>query len=79
MVLSPCVGTCFYNTSGTYCIGCRRTPAEISDWFIMTDPQKEAVLERIMGKCTCTKDPEITCIVHPEQKKEVLERLNEQR
>jgi len=47
VVRSPCVGTCFYNTSGTYCIGCRRTPAEISDWFIMTDEQKKEVLERL--------------------------------
>jgi len=44
---SPCVGTCFYDTSGTYCIGCKRTPAEIYDWLIMTNEEKLEVLERI--------------------------------
>ena len=44
---SPCVGTCFYDTSGTYCIGCKRTPAEITDWFTMNNEQKLEVLERI--------------------------------
>ena len=46
-VKSPCIGTCFYNTAGTECIGCRRTPAEITDWFIMNNEQKKEVLERI--------------------------------
>ena len=44
---SPCIGTCFYDSSGTECIGCRRTPAEIYDWLIMTDEEKLAVLKRI--------------------------------
>jgi len=47
MISSPCMGTCFYDSSGTYCIGCRRTPVEITDWFIMTNEQKAAVLRRI--------------------------------
>ena len=44
---SPCVGTCFYDSSGAQCIGCRRTPAEITDWFNMNDEQKQKVLEKI--------------------------------
>jgi predicted Fe-S protein YdhL (DUF1289 family) len=46
-VKSPCIGTCLYDPAETACLGCKRTPAEITDWFIMTDEQKLEVLERI--------------------------------
>jgi predicted Fe-S protein YdhL (DUF1289 family) len=46
-IRSPCVGTCLYDSSVTYCIGCRRTPAEIYDWLIMTNEEKLEVLRRI--------------------------------
>jgi predicted Fe-S protein YdhL (DUF1289 family) len=44
---SPCVGTCLYDPAESACLGCKRTPAEITDWFIMTNEQKLEVLERI--------------------------------
>ena len=46
-VKSPCIGTCLYDPSESACLGCHRTPAEITDWFIMTNEQKLAVLEKI--------------------------------
>ena len=49
LVPSPCIGVCVYSgePGKMYCKGCNRTTIEISEWIIMTDQQKEAVLERI--------------------------------
>jgi len=46
-VKSPCIGTCLYDPAESACLGCKRTPEEITDWFIMTDEQKLEVLEKI--------------------------------
>lgn len=47
MVNSPCIGTCLYDPSTSACLGCHRTPREITDWMYYTDEQKLKVLERI--------------------------------
>jgi len=47
MVESPCIGTCLYNPDTSACLGCHRTPREITDWMYYTDEQKLAVLKRI--------------------------------
>ena len=44
---SPCIGTCLYDPAESACLGCKRTPEEISNWLIMTNEQKLEVLERI--------------------------------
>jgi len=46
-VKSPCIGTCLYDPAVSACLGCKRTPEEIRDWLIMTNEQKQEVLERI--------------------------------
>ena len=46
-VVSPCVNICMYNESGEYCIGCKRTPIEISKWFTMTNSEREKILSEL--------------------------------
>lgn len=49
MVKSPCIGKCeldFFDL----CRSCQRTKDEISRWYVMTDDQKLAVLERLMNE-----------------------------
>jgi predicted Fe-S protein YdhL (DUF1289 family) len=48
MVKSPCIGKCTYDITIMQCNDCRRTKEEISTWYVMTDDEKLAVLERIM-------------------------------
>jgi len=45
-VSSPCIKVCTFDDSGEYCIGCLRTATEMRDWYIMTDIEKNIVLER---------------------------------
>lgn len=49
MVNSPCLGKCeldFFDL----CRTCQRTKDEISRWYVMTDEEKTAVLERIKNE-----------------------------
>ena len=48
MVKSPCIGKCTYDITIQQCNDCNRTKDEISTWYVMTDDEKLAVLERIM-------------------------------
>jgi predicted Fe-S protein YdhL (DUF1289 family) len=48
MVKSPCIGKCTYDITIMQCNDCGRTKEEISTWYVMTDDDKLAVLERIM-------------------------------
>ena len=48
MVNSPCTGKCeldFFDI----CRKCQRTKDEISRWYVMTDEEKTAVLERLLN------------------------------
>lgn len=45
MIASPCIKQCLIRSK--VCTGCHRTIKEIVDWVIMTDEQKQEVLERI--------------------------------
>lgn len=44
---SPCIGICSYDPDTIECLGCKRTPAEITGWSSMTAEQKRKVKERI--------------------------------
>lgn len=50
MVESPCIGTCLYDPATLTCLGCHRTPEEITGWYIMNDEEKLKVLERIKNE-----------------------------
>lgn len=45
-IKSPCINICQLDLNGI-CLGCRRTMNEISDWWNMTNEQKQQVLKNI--------------------------------
>lgn len=49
MVKSPCIGKCTYDITIEQCNDCGRTKDEISRWYVMTDDEKLAVLERLLN------------------------------
>ena len=44
-IKSPCVKIC--NLENGICIGCGRTKDEIREWVLMTDIQREEIMERL--------------------------------
>ena len=44
-IKSPCVNICTLEDG--VCIGCGRTQDEIREWVIMTDNQREEIMERL--------------------------------
>jgi len=42
---SPCISVCRYEND--VCVGCGRTVDDITNWYDMTDDEKQAVLNRI--------------------------------
>ena len=49
MISSPCVQECTINHMGV-CVGCRRTLEEITDWYKLTDLEKQTVLDNIFNR-----------------------------
>ncbi len=48
-VESPCVRICKLSANNV-CIGCGRTVEEIAKWTVLTDHEKQAVLDRINAR-----------------------------
>lgn len=42
---SPCISVCLLDEQDI-CLGCYRSAAEITDWFMASPPEKRAILER---------------------------------
>jgi len=49
VVKSTCIGKCTYDITIMQCNDCGRTKKEISTWYVMTDEEKLAVLERLLN------------------------------
>jgi len=50
-VMSPCIGICMIDPKGSgFCLGCKRTVAEIGRWQMMDDPERQAVLDQLPGR-----------------------------
>ena len=47
-VKSPCIGKCTYDITIMKCNDCGRTKEQISNWYVMTDDEKLAVLEQLL-------------------------------
>lgn len=47
---SPCKSVCRIDERVGWCIGCRRTRAEIKAWSTASDAQKRAILEGIAAR-----------------------------
>tara|TARA_Y100001970_G_scaffold130494_1_gene160893 strand:- start:268 stop:465 length:198 start_codon:yes stop_codon:yes gene_type:complete len=46
-IISPCVNICRYDDSAEYCIGCKRTPIEITKWFVLSNEERENILTEL--------------------------------
>ena len=46
VIETPCIGVCTLDDRG-FCMGCRRTVDEISDWLDMSPDDRLAVLEEL--------------------------------
>ena len=44
---SPCIDICTIDPESGLCIGCSRTPEEISDWSISNNEVKKQILIKI--------------------------------
>lgn len=49
-VASPCVNVCRMNAATGYCEGCYRTIDEIAGWSQFSNPDKRAVLARLLAR-----------------------------
>jgi uncharacterized protein len=45
-VKSPCISVCVLN-DGDICEGCYRSAQEITDWSVLSNPEREAVLLKV--------------------------------
>ena len=50
MVKSPCVAVCKIDYESGYCIGCKRTIEEITNWSIFNDSQKKKNVTKVKSK-----------------------------
>lgn len=41
---TPCVGLCEIRLGSPYCVGCRRSGAEIGAWSTMSDEDRELIM-----------------------------------
>ena len=48
-VKSPCNGICTLDIQDV-CRGCKRTEKEISKWFVMSNPEKQQIIDRISNE-----------------------------
>jgi predicted Fe-S protein YdhL (DUF1289 family) len=45
-IKTPCVGICSYNDNDL-CVGCYRNFEEISNWFEMSDDEREKIMNQL--------------------------------
>jgi predicted Fe-S protein YdhL (DUF1289 family) len=44
---SPCIGICKLDHATGFCLGCGRTGSEVGDWMTMSEPQRDAVWDKL--------------------------------
>jgi uncharacterized protein len=47
LIASPCTKVCAMDADQRFCLGCRRTLAEIAAWGSLTDEEQRAVLAQL--------------------------------
>lgn len=52
---TPCIAICSTAQGDDICRGCGRTFAEVTNWVIMTDEEKEVVWQRIESEATALR------------------------
>jgi hypothetical protein len=50
LIASPCTKVCAMDADNRYCLGCKRTLAEIAHWSEMTDAARAAVLAQLPAR-----------------------------
>jgi predicted Fe-S protein YdhL (DUF1289 family) len=45
MIASPCINIC--RIEGNVCVGCNRTLNDITDWYKLSDDEKQEILDRL--------------------------------
>ena len=50
MVDSPCNDICTIDSVSGLCVGCGRTPSEITNWIRYSDNQKKAILNSLKNR-----------------------------
>ncbi len=50
MVKSPCINVCRIDPKLQHCIGCQRTLEEIEVWSVLTDEEKQEVLNKLPAR-----------------------------
>jgi predicted Fe-S protein YdhL (DUF1289 family) len=55
MVKSPCVAVCKIDYESGYCIGCKRTIEEITNWSIFNDSQKKKIQQKLKVRTLLNK------------------------
>ena len=50
MVVSPCNDICTIDSVSGLCVGCGRTPSEITNWIRYSDNQKKAILNSLKNR-----------------------------
>ena len=48
---SPCTRVCRIDERTGWCLGCRRTLAEIADWPMLSASEKQALLAQLERRC----------------------------
>ena len=49
-VASPCVDVCRLDAQGVYCVGCRRTLREISEWPQASEARRREILSTVVQR-----------------------------
>ena len=52
---SPCVQICVVDPRSKLCIGCGRTPAEITAWSAMPEPQRRAIMAELEDRLVASR------------------------
>ena len=50
MVKSPCISICAIDHNVDFCIGCKRTIKEISNWSNLSDVEKKKILLKTLDR-----------------------------
>jgi predicted Fe-S protein YdhL (DUF1289 family) len=45
-MISPCIGVCVLDRTGSLCRGCGRTIGEIAGWLSMSESERRRTIER---------------------------------
>jgi predicted Fe-S protein YdhL (DUF1289 family) len=50
MSKSICVKVCAYEETGRFCVGCGRTPEEITEWFYASQERKKEIVKAVRAR-----------------------------